>query len=123
MTLHVEMDRLASLGPVLQGLADEVGDLRTGVLIDVSFVPPGMDSAAVDEARSIADDVDFALVPSVKERLAETGEIMVNVANEYRTANEPTSGGLDTTPVTSLESVMATYTKATGDWDVPEVPR
>jgi hypothetical protein len=81
-----------------------------------------MDSAAVDEARSIADDVDFALVPSVEERLAETGEIMVNVANEYRTADDPTSGSLDTTPVT-LESVMAIYTNATGDWDVPEMPK
>jgi hypothetical protein len=81
-----------------------------------------MDSAAVDEARSIADDVDFALVPSVEERLAETGEIMVNVANEYRTADDPTSGSLDTTPVT-LESVMAIYTKATGDWDAPEMPK
>jgi hypothetical protein len=122
MTLHVEMDRLASLGPVLKGLADAVGESRSGSLTDVSFARPGMDSAAGDEARSIADDVDFALVPSVEERLAETGEIMMNVANEYRTADDPTSGSLDTTPVT-LESVMAIYTKATGDWDVLEMPK
>jgi hypothetical protein len=121
MTLHVEMDRLASLGPVLQGLADEVGDLRTGFLTDILLAMSGRDAAAVEEARGITHDVDFALVPAVKERLSETGEIMVNVAKEYRTADEPRTG-LDTTPVT-LESVMATYTKATGDWDVPEAPK
>jgi nucleoid-associated protein YgaU len=110
--LHVEMDRLAGLGPVLQGLADEAADLRTGPSAD----PPvaGGVEPAVAEASSIAHDlVDSVLVSAVKERLSETGEIMVNVANQYRTADASK---------TSLDTVMNTYSKATGNWTVPDAP-
>ena len=118
MTLHVEMDTLARLGPILEGLADDAAKLNS----DLPMCPvPGRMQPAVLEAAEIARDlVDSALVSALKERLSETGEIMVNVAKEYRTADEPETG-LDTTPVT-LESVTAIYLRATGDWDVPEVP-
>jgi hypothetical protein len=52
------------------------------------------------------------LVAAVKERLSETGEIMVNVANQFRNGDDE-----------ALEVAMNTYTDATGGWDVPEVPR
>jgi hypothetical protein len=65
------------------------------------------------EASSIAHDlVDTTLVASVKERLSETGEIMVNVANQFRTGDAE-----------ALEVATNIYTEATGDWDVPEVPK
>ncbi len=48
----------------------------------------------------------------MKERLSETGEIMVNVANQFRNGDDE-----------ALEVAMTTYTDATGGWDVPEVPR
>jgi nucleoid-associated protein YgaU len=112
--LHAELDRLARLGPVLQGLADEAAGLRTGPSADPHSSAAGAVEPAVAEASSIAHDlVDSALVNTVKERLSETGEIMVNVANEYRTADEST---------TSLGTVMDAYTNATGDWTVPDAP-
>jgi hypothetical protein len=113
MTLHVEMDRLAGLGPVLQGLAVEAALLRTGPSAGPYLSTPGGMEPAVLEASSIANDlVDSALVAAVKERLSETGEIMVNVANQFRNGDDE-----------ALEVAMATYTDATGGWDVPEVPR
>ena len=65
------------------------------------------------EASSIARDlVDTTLVAAVKERLSETGQIMINVASQFRNGDDE-----------ALEVAMNTYTDATGDWDVPEAPR
>jgi hypothetical protein len=115
MTLHVELDRLASLGPILQGLSGEAAGLRTGPSAGPYWTGPGGLEPAVAEASSIASAlVDTALVNAVKERLSETGEIMVNVANTFRNADEGE---------VSVSDVMDDYTKATGDWDVPEAPR
>jgi hypothetical protein len=110
MTLSVEMDRLAGLGPILQGLAEEAGQLNS----DLPMCPiPGAMAPAVLEASEIARDiVDSALVSALKERLSETGEIMVNVANQFRNGDDE-----------ALEVAMETYTDATGDWVVPEVPQ
>jgi hypothetical protein len=113
--LHAELDRLASLGAALQGLANEAARLRTGPSAGPYFSMPGGMEPAVLEACAIAHDlVDTALVSAVKDRLSQTGRIMADVANQYRNADE--SG-------TSLSTVMATYTDATGTWDVPEVPQ
>jgi hypothetical protein len=114
-TLRVELDRLAGLGPVLQGLAHEAASLRTGPSAGPYLSVPGGVESAVLEASSIASDlVDAAMVTTVKNRLSETGQLMVDVANEYRNADEAT---------TSLGTVMTTYTNATGTWDVPEAPK
>lgn len=121
----VEMDRLAALAQKLHGLADEAGGMNTakssanpltlamaaqrGLLSGGSDVP-----TSVTEAMSISHDlVDTDLVPAVRERLRETGDLMVDVANQYRNADE--------TKV-SLTTAMTTYTNATGDWNVPAVP-
>jgi hypothetical protein len=110
MTLRVEMDRLAGLEPILRGLADEAGQLNS----DLPMCPiPGAMEPAVLEASEIARDiVDSALVSALKERLSETGEVMVNVANQFRNSEDR-----------ALEVAMDTYTDATGDWVVPEVPQ
>jgi hypothetical protein len=113
MTLHVEMDRLAGLGPVLKGLAGEAALVRTGPSAGPYLSVPGGMEPAVLEASSIAHDlVDTTLVAAVKERLSETGEIMVNVANQFRNGDDE-----------ALEVAMTTYTEATGDWDVPVAPK
>jgi hypothetical protein len=113
--LRVELDRLAGLGPTLQGLAHEAAALRTGPSAGPYLSVQGGMEPAVLEASTIAHDlVDTTLVATVKERLSETGQIMVDVANEYRKADQAT---------TSIHTVIATYTNAIGTWDVPEVPK
>jgi hypothetical protein len=103
------MDRLAGLGPILQGLAGEASQLGPSA----PFCPVQGIEPAVSEAVDIAQDlVDTTLLAALKERLSETGEIMVNVANQYRTADDE-----------ALEVATQTYTEATGDWVVPEVPQ
>jgi hypothetical protein len=110
MTLHVEMERLARLAPTLQKLAGEAGRLNS----DLPMCPiPGAMEPAVLEASEIARDVvDSALVSALKERLSETGEIMVNVAKQFGNADDE-----------ALEVAVDTYTDATGDWVVPGVRR
>jgi nucleoid-associated protein YgaU len=107
--LHVELDRLAGLAPTLQGLADEAAQLSS----DLPMCPiPGAMEPAVLEASEIARDiVDSALVSALEERLSETGEVMVNVANQFRNAEDQ-----------ALEAAANSYTNATGDWLVPEAP-
>jgi hypothetical protein len=113
--LNVELDRLSGLGPVLQGLAGEAAGLRTGPAAGPYMSAPGGMEPAVLEASSIAHDlVDTVLVSSVKNRLSETGQIMVDVANEYRKADQAK---------TDLSVVATTYTNATGDWTVPGMPK
>jgi hypothetical protein len=121
------MDRLGGLGSVLQGLADEAAALTTGPsassfdltpgalfqsgpLFPLTFADP---PRSVVEARDIANNVvDALLVPAVTERLSETGEIMVNVADQFRNADDE-----------ALEVAVTTYTDATGDWNVPQAPQ
>lgn len=123
------MDRLAGLGATLQSLANEAAALRTGPSAGGYLsmlggmepaaggylsVPGGMEPAVL-EASSIAHDlVDTTLVTTVKDRLSETGQIIVDVANQYRDADEDRIG---------LDAVMARYSKATGAWHVPSVPK
>jgi hypothetical protein len=121
------MDRLGNLGSVLQGLAGEAAALKTGPSASAFDLPlgtlfqPGLrfpltfadPLGSVVEARDIANNVvDALLVPAVTERLSETGEIMVNVADQFRNADDE-----------ALEVAVTTYTDATGDWDVPQAPQ
>ncbi|MHC9292343.1 hypothetical protein ACRCUN_07720 [Mycobacterium sp. LTG2003] len=112
--LQVEMDRLASLAPTLEELAREAADLRSCPAGFGSLAAAiGGGEPAVIVACSIATNlVDSALAAALKERLSETGEIMRNVAAQFRDAD-----------YLSPEQAMAFYTSATGDWDVPGVPR
>ena len=112
MTLHVEMDRLSHRGPVLQGLAGEAGRLNSN--LPMCPVPGRMEPAVLEASEIARDVVDSALVSALKERLSETGEIMVNVANQFRNGDD--DGDV-------LATAMDTYTDATGDWNVPEVPK
>lgn len=109
MTLRADLERLHGLGPVLQGLADEAESLRT------NFYPMctiGGPQPSVTEAMSISSQlVDATLVDALRERLSETGEIMMNVAAQFRQAED---AGADA-------EVASTLTDATGAWDVPEV--
>jgi LysM repeat protein len=114
--LRVELDRLAGLGLTLRGLATEAASLQTGQPAGLSCPAPapGGTEPAVLEASGIAHDlIDTTLVTTIKDRLSETGPIMVDVANQYRNADETT---------TSLATAMKTYTNATGTWHVPKTP-
>ena len=114
--LRVELDLLASLGLSLQSLANEAASLRTAQSAGLSCpapVPGGMEPAVLEAASIAGELVDTVLVSAVENRLSETGQIMMDVAKQYRHADE----------ATSLDTVMATYTNAIGIWDVPEAPR
>ena len=78
--LRVELDRLAGLGPTLHDLANQAASLRTGPSAGPYLSVPGGMEPAVLEASSIASDlVDTAMVTAVKNRLSETGDLMVDV--------------------------------------------
>ena len=86
-SLSVDCDRLTTLGSTLTGLGAEAKGL---------LAQPGAATAtsmqSLTEARSILDEViRGSLIPTVAERLSETGEVMANVAKEYRGRDEANS--------------------------------
>lgn len=115
-TFHADMQQLKGLSPTLGSLAIDADELRgelSGQAESIFGQPNGAEPA-VAEAQSIHEElVEALLLAAVKERLAETGEIMLRVAETYRAHDD------------DKRSTMAStaYTKATGEWDIPEVPQ
>jgi hypothetical protein len=103
VTLQADLDQLRSVGGYLRGLAVEVTGLRFG---------PSMmstDSAALKTVGAMNhiqyDVLNTTLIPSCSERLSETGDIMINVADKFKNADE-----------SMVLQVADTLTKATGNW-------
>lgn len=129
-TFAADIAELKSLGGVLHGLADEAGRLSVGpsagappatggtfapmatgpLLGNSSFSPANTVLTSFLEASAISHElVEGLLVPSLRERLGETGDIMTNVAEKFRSRDEQSAAELATT-----------YTDATGAWVAQE---
>lgn len=134
-TFAADVEELLTLGGVLHGLAEEAAALSVGPSADVpsnsffsplsiptrgfsnspsgTWSPPLATSSVLSsfvEASSISRElIDGALVSSLKERLGETGDIMVNVAEQFRNRDEQ-----------SATELATTYTNATGDWNAQD---
>jgi hypothetical protein len=104
VTFHMVPDRVQGLGNTVQGLAGEVFNPSTDGLV-FSAQP------AVLQALNINEMLDKDLVPTLRERLTEIGEIQVHTANKFHNADA------------SIDTVMGgDYTTATGEW-VVEAPK
>lgn len=110
MTVAADLDRLQSLGGELHGLAGEAMILpATSGQDAVSTARPGL-VKAVDEALDIAHAVvSGVLIPGIRERLSETGDVMINVARQFEASDEQ-----------NAEQIAALYTAATGEWAVTD---
>ncbi|WP_072804143.1 hypothetical protein [Rhodococcoides yunnanense] len=104
--LKADLDRLEQLGARLGSLAREAAALRTGPAAGpYSSVLGGMPTSVLEASSISGDLIDSALIDAIVERLSETGEIMVDVARQYRTTDDA-----------SAAAVGAAFTDATGDW-------
>lgn len=129
-TFAADIAELKRLGGVLHALADEAGRLSVGpsagappvtggtfvpmtpapLLANPPFVPVNTVLTSFLEASAISHElVEGVLVPSLQERLGETGDIMINVAEKFRSRDER-----------SAAELAATYTDATGAWVAQE---
>lgn len=96
-----DIDQLTQLGTTLGGLGREAGELT----IDSSATGAST-MRSVTEAIGISTEiVAGSLIPAIKERLSETGEVMTNVAAQFRGQDD-----------SNAEKLAITYTNATGDW-------
>lgn len=113
MTLQADLDHLRSLGRELYDLAGEAKNLSMTSGQGMAALParPPWEKA-FNEASTIARDiVDGALIPGIRERLSETGDVMINVAQQFAAGDNPNE-----------HDVASTYTNATGEWAVDEAP-
>ena len=104
-TLKVDLDVLQDLGRRVNALGEEADGFRIGM--GTAIRGDGMPSVrtAIEISHQI---VDAALIPAIKERLTETGDVMVNIANEYKDQDER-----------NAELMVSAYRNAIGDWTAP----
>lgn len=111
-TFKADLEQLEKLGQVLHDLADQAAGYRTGPAGGPFISGPGGIMSSVSAASLISGDlIDRSLVPAIKERLGETGDVMVHVAREFKNQDEASAG-----------KMADIYTHATGDWNAEEPP-
>jgi hypothetical protein len=100
-----DIDQLVELGTTLSGLGVEAGELAVD-----SSATGASTMQSVNEAIDISTViVAGSLIPTITERLSETGEVMTNVAAQFKGQDD-----------SSAEQLATIYTNATGDWSTGE---
>ena len=100
-SVKADIDHLNALGGTLKQLATEAASLK-----HQTASGSGGSMHSMSEATSIDSDIIAgALVPTIEERLGETGEIMVAVAKQYQDRDGANS-----------RMIADTFSAATGDW-------
>ncbi|WP_062989887.1 hypothetical protein [Nocardia anaemiae] len=103
-TLKADLEILEQLATKLHNLADEAAKVRPKRPIG-PHTSPVLVSVTVGE-QITTDLLMHTLLPTVKERLGETGDVMANVAREYKNADD-----------NNADQIMNIYRQATGDWN------
>jgi hypothetical protein len=104
-TLRVDLDVLQELARTVSAL----GEAADGFKIGMGTAIRGDVMPSVRTAIEISNQiVDSSLIPAIKERLTETGEVMVNIATEYKDQDER-----------NAELMVSAYRNAIGDWTAP----
>lgn len=99
-SVKADIDHLNALGGTLKQLATEAASLKHQTAGGSSSMQ------SISEATSIDSDIiDGSLVPTIEERLGETGEIAVAVAKQYQDRDGANS-----------QMIADTFSAAAGDW-------
>ncbi|MFD7844217.1 hypothetical protein ACFV4K_14935 [Nocardia sp. NPDC059764] len=105
MTFKADLDILEKLGGKLHDLAGEAAKAKPAAAATAG--PDEKLLSGVAAGQIMADLIDNSLIPTAKERLSETGDVMINAAKTFAKAEE-----------SSVDSFVDVYRKATGDWTV-----
>lgn len=102
-TLKADLEILEQLGAKLHSLADEAAKVRPNRPLG-----PHSNSVlvSVTAGEQITTDLLMkTLLPTITERLGETGDVMANVARQYKDTDD-----------SNADQIMDVYRQATGDW-------
>ncbi|MGO4615638.1 hypothetical protein AB4305_14785 [Nocardia sp. 2YAB30] len=104
-TFKADLETLGKLGTTLHDLAREAEGVKPKRTSDVS---PHEKLQSVSAGLLLeSEQLLGVLIPTVKERLGETGDVMANVARQYKDTDDSNAG-----------NIMDLYRKSTGDWTV-----
>lgn len=107
--LTVDVDQLERLSRALAGLAAESRAIESGPATTYISGPGGV-LASLTAAQDITHHlIRGVLLPSISERLANTGSVMAAVANSYRGQEDANAADL-----------AQEYLAGTGDWSVEQ---
>ncbi|MFI6869225.1 hypothetical protein [Nocardia sp. NPDC050406] len=105
MTFKTDLEILGNLGNTLHGLAAEAANAKPKNAATVWLDEPLLSGVAA--AQIMTELIDNALIPTAKERLSETGDVMINAAKQFANMDE-----------SAADAFVDLYRKATGDWTV-----
>ncbi|QIS18754.1 hypothetical protein [Nocardia terpenica] len=105
MTFKADLEILTKLGATLHNLAEEAGNIK----VDNAPDPDAADQLlSARAAGAITKELIFGgLVATAKERLSETGDVMVDVATQFKNQDD-----------NAADALVAAYNSATGAWTV-----
>ncbi|MGV9611365.1 hypothetical protein [Nocardia xishanensis] len=102
-TFNADLETLGKLATTLHDLARQAEAIKPKRTADVS---PHEKLQSVSAGLLLeSEQLLGVLIPTVKERLGETGDVMANVARQYKDADE-----------TNAANILDLYRKSTGDW-------
>ncbi len=102
-TFKADLEILGKLGSTLQELARDADAVKPNRDHDASKHSPLLSATAADliERELFLE----TLMPTVKERLTETGDVMASVARQYKDSDG-----------SNADMILDLYRKSTGDW-------
>lgn len=102
-TFKADLETLGKLGTTLHDLAREAEGTKPKRVAAVSPHEQLQSTAAGLLLES--EQLLGVLIPTIKERLGETGDVMANVARQYKDTDE-----------SNADRILDVYRKSTGDW-------
>ncbi|MEV4237992.1 hypothetical protein AB0J47_22760 [Nocardia sp. NPDC049737] len=102
-TFKADLEQLGKLGTTLHNLAREAEGAKPKRTAEVGS-PEQLQSVGAGLLLE-SEQLLGVLIPTLKERLSETGDVMANVAQQFKDADESNAG-----------NIMDLYRKSTGDW-------
>ncbi|MBF6331849.1 hypothetical protein [Nocardia transvalensis] len=107
MSLKVDLEILGKLSATLHDLAQKASEVKAKNAPDTKAEEPLLAGTAA--AQITRDLIQGALIPTAKERLSETGDVMTNVAKQFKDKDD-----------SAADALVQVYSSATGNWTVEQ---
>jgi hypothetical protein len=107
MSFQADLEILNQLSTTLHTLAKEAADVKAKNPPDPNADDPLLAGTAAGQITR--DLIAGTLISTAKQRLSETGDIMADVAKQFKNQDDK-----------AADALTALYTSATGDWTVEQ---
>lgn len=107
--MKADIDQLRRAGAFVHGLAEKSGNEKVASSGPFSAGAEGVLPAVTAAADFCHQLVEGALIPTITERLHGTGDVMIDIAEAYKSRDDSTA-----------DAMVSAYTNALGEWSAQE---